>query len=72
MFYRIFYPDSHIEKLIDDYKLKIVMNNIVITKVSCVKFLGIFVDDKLNFTDHINNLVKKLEIFVLYYIIVKL
>ena len=71
-FCMIFFRDNHIEKLIDDYRLKIVMNIIVIIKISCVKFLGIFVDDRLSFTDHINNLVKKLEVFVVCYIIEKL
>ena len=50
-FYTIFYCDKQIDQYIDSNQLQLVMNNIAISKVSIVKFLGLLVhvDDQLNF-----------------------
>ena len=41
--------------------LKLAMENKQIERVDCTKFLGLYIDEKLNFKNHVNNLISKLN-----------
>ena len=48
------------QKNIPDVELNIQINNYKIAKVTVTKYLGLVVDKKLNWSNHINKLYKKL------------
>ena len=54
--YTIFTPDGRIPGSLNS----ITINNIVLTRVGSVKYLGIHLDDNLNWDVHINEITKKL------------
>ena len=59
-FYMYFVPSNkNIDNVQDD--LNLMLNNVVIEKVSETKFLGVIIDDKLSWGPHIKNLATKLR-----------
>ena len=62
--YIIFKPSDHINKYINNNKLTLTLNNSFVTRVYSVKYLGVIIDDQLNWQEHINNLTVKLNKFV--------
>ena len=44
-----------------DFELNIAINNSIIKKVSSVKYLGVNIDDKLNFKQHSINVIRKIR-----------
>ena len=59
--YILFYPNTDDIELINTEKLSIVMDDNQIIRVNYVKFLGIHIDEKLNFKHHVSYLIKKLN-----------
>ena len=43
-----------------NYQNTLTVQNEVITRNTCCKYLGVYIDSKLTFRDHINHVVKKL------------
>ena len=66
--YIIFQPDKYKENLINDNNYSIIFNNHVIQRIFCTKYLGVFIDDKLSWKEHIKFLTNKINsvIGVLY------
>lgn len=48
-------------KKYDNSKLKVILNNIVIRQVNHVKFLGVYVDERLNWDKHVQEITSKLS-----------
>ena len=48
-------------KTIDNSSLNIIMDNQILTKVNSIKYLGIIVDNKLNWLDHIIHVKAKIS-----------
>ena len=42
-------------------KLKLEIDNIILNPVECLKFLGLWIDEKLNWNIHINKLINKIK-----------
>jgi len=59
--YMLFYPNSDDIDLINIDKLSIVIDSNQINRVNYIKFLGICIDEKLNFKHHVNCLISKLN-----------
>lgn len=57
----IFKPNENINKAIIDNKLCVCIGNNNIARTKSVKYLGIIIDEKLNFADHITMLTKKIK-----------
>ena len=52
------------QKRVEDQRVLIKMNNVVVGRESCVKFLGVQVDENLLWSMHIDCVVKKISKFV--------
>ena len=48
-------------KFADGMNVKVIMDNITLTKVSSIKYLGVIVDHKLNWIDHITYVKNKIS-----------
>ena len=59
--YMLFYPNANDIALINTDKLSIVMDDNLINRANSVKFLGIHIDEKLNFKNHVNSVISKLN-----------
>ena len=59
--YMIFKPTSNINETINKYKLSIKINNLVLPRISSTKYLGIFIDEKLTWKEHISHLINKVK-----------
>ena len=59
--YMPFYAKANDIALINTDKLSIVMDDNLINRVISVKFLGIHIDEKLNFKNHVSCLINKLN-----------
>lgn len=59
--YMIFYPNDAMENSLNNTNLKITINNIQLARCHCIKYLGLFIDDKLKWTNHIDHIGKKLS-----------
>ena len=57
----LFFPTSNDECFISSNNLKIHINNNAIARTTCTKFLGIYLDETLNYKHHVNCLIKKLN-----------
>ena len=58
-FYMIFHRARL--KFADGMNVKVIMDNITLTKVSSIKYLGVIVDHKLNWIDHITYVKNKIS-----------
>ena len=59
--YMIFKPSKIINDFINNYKLKIVINDKIINRVNIVKYLGLYIDENLTWSEHIKQLTSKLS-----------
>ena len=48
-------------KITDDINRTLIMDNITLTKVSSINYLGVIVDHKLNWIDHISHVKNKIS-----------
>ncbi len=62
--YMVFNLNDALIKEISEHNLHIFINSKSISRVSCVKYLGIFMDDKLSWKNHISHLKNKIIKFV--------
>ena len=59
--YMIFKPTPYINNMIKNLNLNIHINNYCLTRVSYFKYLGVWLDEDLNWKVHVNNLVTKIN-----------
>jgi len=59
--YMIFKPSKIINDFINNYKLKIVINDKIINRVNIVKYLGLYIDENLTWSEHIKKLTSKIS-----------
>jgi len=59
--YMLFKPKKQILSSIDDMNLFCHVNNHKLSRVNCVKYLGVWLDENLNWSTHIDNLIKKVR-----------
>ena len=57
----IFKPSKIINDFINNYKLKIVISDKLINRVNIVKYLGLYIDENLTWSEHIKQLTSKLS-----------
>ena len=62
--YMIFKLNSKDLNTITKNRYHVSINNHILHKVNCVKYLGLLVDDNLTWSDHISKLCKKLRSFI--------
>ena len=59
----IFKPPSNLDVLENNLKLKLLINNRNISRVSSVKYLGVWIDEHLTWKVHVDNLITKIGSF---------
>jgi hypothetical protein len=59
--YMLFKPNRQTVHSSENMKLFCCINNHKLTRVHCVKYLGVLLDENLNWSLHINNLIKKVR-----------
>ena len=59
--YMLFKPNKHTDSFIVTMNLSCHINNHYLTRVNCVEYLGVWLDENLRFNVHINNLMKKVR-----------
>src|SRR5260221_13569270 len=69
--YMLLNPSAQNLKLIDSLNLKLLIGNAHIARTNCVKYLGIFMDEKLKWKEHIEYLQKKIIKFNLLEFFIK-
>ena len=57
----LFKPNKHIDSVIETMKFVCCINEYKLARVNCVKYLGVWLDANLNWSHHINNLIKKVR-----------
>ena len=62
--YMIFKPTKQLNNDIKNLNLQIKFNNVIIERTSCTKYLGIYMDEDLNWQKHIDYVHKKIVKFV--------
>ena len=59
--YIIFKPNNSINQAINSHKLSLNINNIPISRTAAIKYLGVWLDEKLKWDTHITQLLKKVN-----------
>ena len=62
--YMIFKPVKNIDNIIKNLNLHVNFNGVEIKKTNVTKYLGIFLDDMINWKAHVDHLTKKLSSFI--------
>ena len=55
----IFRENNVTNDLIKSLDISVKIDNYRLSRVNCTKYLGIIIDEKLNWSDHVESLVKK-------------
>jgi len=61
--YVLFFPSKEDEEFIATNNFSVSIENNIIVRVNYVKFLGVIIDDHLNFKQHVDTLVKSIKGF---------
>jgi hypothetical protein len=59
--YMLFYPSKYDDEYIVDQNLELLFDGQKLSRMNCVKFLGLLIDDKLTFRNHINHVTGKIN-----------